>query len=86
MTRVRDPLSEALVYFIIDCYRVWRSWLSTLGSDKANRDPIINDPVTDPVRVANLPDAERAFGRRRSRDLVFVAQPLDHILCERLTC
>ena len=73
MTRVRDPLSEAVVHLISDGYRVWRSWLSTPGGHQANLDPIIDDPVTDPIGVANLPDTERAVRRRRSWDLVFVA-------------
>ena len=55
-----------------------------LGSDEANIDPIVDDPVTDPISIANLPDIKRVIGRRRRRDLVFVAQILDHTLCKRL--
>jgi len=73
MARVRDPLSEVFVHFISYCYRVWRSWFSTLGSDKAYFDPIVNHPVADAIRVANLPDTERSVRGRRRRDLMFAA-------------
>ena len=73
MARVHDPLSEMPVYLVGDCYSVWRSWFSALGGDKTNFDPIVDDPVTDAVLVADLPNTKRAVGRGRSRDLVFVA-------------
>ena len=54
------------------------------GCHEADIDPVVYDPMTDPVSFANLPDTERAPGRRRSMDLVFVAQIPDHALCKWL--
>ena len=73
MARIRDPLSESFVYLIGHRYRVPCRRFSARGSDKADLDPIVNDPVTDSIPVADLPDTKRAIRRWKSRDLVFVA-------------
>src|ERR1700687_4373062 len=76
--RVGNPIPQSVICRVGDRDDVWQSELSLLCCYEAPVDPVIYDPHTDAVSLANLFDGKRIGGKRRAGDLMLVADPTDH--------
>jgi hypothetical protein len=57
---------------------VWQARLPLLRCYETAVDPVIDDPHTDAVSLANLFDVERTGGKRRAGNAILVSDPSDH--------
>src|ERR1700731_3454514 len=73
-----NPIPQSMIYRVGDCYGGWQAGLPLLCSYEAAVDPVIDDPHTDAVSLANLVDVQRTAGKRRAGNAILVADPSDH--------
>src|SRR5712691_517384 len=76
--RVGNPIPQSVICRVGDRDDVWQAGLPLLCCYEAAVDPVIDDPHTDTVSLANLVDVKRTGGKRRARNAMLVADPSDH--------
>src|ERR1700674_3671026 len=76
--RVGNPIPQSAICRVGDRDDVWQAGLPLLCCYEAAVDPVIDDPHTDAVSLANLVDVERTGGKRRAEDAILVSDPSDH--------
>src|ERR1700692_536686 len=75
---VGNPIPQSMIYRVGVRDGVWQAGLPLLCSYEAAVDPVIDDPHTDAVSLANLVDVQRTAGKRRAGNAILVADPSDH--------
>src|SRR6516164_8140579 len=76
--RVGNPIPQSAICRVGDCDDVWQARLPLLRCYETAVDPVIDDPHTDAVSLANLFDVECTGGKRRARNAILVSDPSDH--------
>src|SRR5580704_12259539 len=76
--RVGNPIPQSVICGVGDREDVWQAGLLLLCCYEAAVDPVIDDPHTDAVSLANLIDVERTGRKRRAGNAMLVADPSDH--------
>src|SRR6202521_5613847 len=76
--RVGNPIPQSAICRVGDRDDVWQAGLPLLCCYEAAVDPVIDDPHTDAVSLANLVDVERTGGKRRAGNAILVSDPSDH--------
>src|ERR1700687_3944876 len=76
--RVGNPIPQSAICRVGDRDDVWQAGLPLLCCYEAAVDPVIDDPHTDAVSIANLVDVERTGGKRRAGNAILVSDPSDH--------
>src|SRR6516225_347202 len=76
--RVGNPIPQSAICRVGDRDDVWQARLPLLRCYETAVDPVIDDPHTDAVSLANLFDVECTGGKRRARNAILVSDPSDH--------
>src|SRR5579864_7880111 len=68
--RVGNPIPQSAICRVGDRDDVWQARLPLLGCYETAVDPVIDDPHTDAVSLANLFDVECTGGKRRAGNAI----------------
>src|SRR4029077_7011666 len=70
--RVCNQIPQSAICRVGDGDDVWHAGVPLLCCYKPAADPVIDDPHTDAVSLANLADVERTGGKRRAGNAILV--------------
>src|SRR6202140_4239108 len=73
--RVGNPIPQSAICRVGDRYDVWQAGLPLLCCYEAAVDPVIDDPHTHAVSLANLVDVARTGGKRRAGNGILLLGP-----------
>src|SRR6202790_3592042 len=76
--RVGNPIPQSVICRVGERDGVWQAGLLSVRCYETVVDPVINHPRADAVSLANLIDAERSGGKRRTGNAMLVTDPAYH--------